>query len=197
MAITYISKAKPVVLWTTLVILLSAAPFKAPAQVIPSMRVPPGISLFGTYTAVKPDYQYYGDLAVSGGTLGGFVQTRHIAGLELRGSIVKWGGLEHQESILGGPRFSMHFGRFAPYVCVLGGGANAWRWETPPPKTGKWDAKLVEGFGPQWSTIGGLDIHLQHHFVIRLGELSYSKTYLKNWTMTPLGASVGIVYRIN
>jgi len=30
-----------------------------------------------------------------------------------------------------------------------------------------------------------------------VGELSYSKTYLKNWTMTPYTASAGFVYRIN
>ena len=56
------------------------------------------------------------------------------------------------------------------------------------------EKRLVEGAfqGP----VGGLDIYLQHNFVIRMGEISYSKTYLHGWTMTPLTASAGIVYRL-
>jgi hypothetical protein len=178
-----------------LVLLLSTVAYSGSAQVIPQLKAPPRISVFSTYTSVKPDYQYYGDFAASGVTLGAFFQTRHVLGLEARGSVLRWGGQEHEESALAGPRFSMHFGRVSPYLCVLGGEANAWRWNGPR-HTGQPEPKLEEALGPQWSTVGGLDIYLQHRFVIRMGEISYSKTYLKGWTMTPLTASAGIVYRL-
>jgi hypothetical protein len=187
---------KNYLLRTALVLLSSTAAYSASAQVIPALRSFPRISVFGTFTGVKPDHEYYGDLAVSGVTVGGFLQTRHLVGVELRGSVMRWGGLEHEESVLAGPRVAMHFGRISPYVSLLGGEANAWRWNNPPIK-GEPNPKLDEGLGPQWSTIGGLDVHLSQHFVFRVGELSYSKTYLKNWTMTPYTASAGFVYRIN
>jgi hypothetical protein len=182
-------------LGTALVLLLSTVAYSGSAQVIPQLKSPPRISAFSTYTSVKPDYQYYGDFAVSGVTLGAFLQSRHVWGIEARGSVMRWGGLEHEESALAGPRFSMHFGRFSPYLCALGGEANAWRWRNPR-HTGQPEPKLDEALGPQWSTVGGLDIYLQHRFVIRMGEISYSKTYLNHWTMTPLTASAGIVYRL-
>jgi hypothetical protein len=177
-----------------LLLLLSTFASSASAQVIPQLKSPPRISVFSTFTEVKPDYQYYGDFAVSGVTLGAYLQTRHVLGIEARASVMRWGGLEHEESALAGPRFSMHFGRVSPYLCILGGEANAWRWNNPR-HTGQPEPKLDEALGPQWSTVGGLDIYLEHHFVIRMGELSYSKTYLNGWTMTPLTASAGIVYR--
>jgi hypothetical protein len=182
-------------LQTAFVLLLSTVAYSGSAQVIPQLKAPARISVFSTYTAVKPDYQYYGDFAASGVTLGAFLQTRHVLGIEARASVMRWGGLEHEESALAGPRFSMHFGRVSPYLCILGGEANAWRWNGPR-HTGQPEPKLDEALGPQWSTVGGLDIYLQHNFVIRMGEISYSKTYLHGWTMTPLTASAGIVYRL-
>jgi hypothetical protein len=179
-----------------LVLLFSTAAYSASAQVIPSLRSAPQFSVFGAFTEVKPDHQYYEDFAVSGVTAGGFLQTRHLIGVELRGSVMRWGSLEHEESALAGPRFALHFTRISPYFSVLGGEANAWRWNNPV-HTGQPQSKLVEGLGPQWSAIGGLDIRLSQHLVMRVGEISYSKTYLKDWNMTPLTASAGFVYRIN
>jgi hypothetical protein len=190
------SPGKHSLLWTVLVLLFWTAAHSAPAQVVPTLRVPPAISAFGTFTEVKPDFRYYGDLAVYGISLGGFVQTRHVVGVEVRGSILRSGGLEHEESALAGPRFALHLARFSPYVSVLGGEANAWRWSNWP-ISGEPKPELHEGLGPQWSVLGGLDVHLSHHIVLRVGELSYSKTYLKDWTMTPLTASAGFVYRLN
>jgi hypothetical protein len=183
-------------LGTTLLLLSSIAAYSASAQVIPALRSVPRISVFGIFTEVKPDHQYYGDFAVSGVTVGGFLQTRHLIGVEIRASVMRWGGLEHEESALVGPRFAPHFGRISPYLSVLGGEANAWRWNNPV-HTGQPMPKLEEGLGPQWSAISGIDVLLSQHLVLRVGELSYSKTYLKNWTMTPLTASAGFVYRIN
>jgi len=147
-------------LQTAFVLLLSTVAYSGSAQVIPQLKAPPRISVFSTYTSVKPDYQYYGDFAASGVTLGAFLQTRHVLGIEARASVLRWGGLEHEDS------------------------------------AGQPEPKLDEALGPQWSTVGGLDIYLQHNFVIRMGEISYSKTYLHGWTMTPLTASAGIVYRL-
>jgi hypothetical protein len=180
----------------TLALLFSVAACSASAQVIPAFSAIGNVSAFGTFTAVKPDYGYYGDLAVYGITFGGFLQTRHIVGLEARSSLVRSGGIEHEETALVGPRFVLHFANVTPYVSVLGGVANAWRWSNPP-NTGDPPPRMLGGFGPQWSALGGVDIRLNHRFVVRMGELSYAKTYVKAWTLTPLTASAGIVYRIN
>jgi hypothetical protein len=182
---------------TALALLFSASACAASAQVmVPGLISAPNISAFGTFTAVKPDFGYYGDLAVYGISLGGFVQTRHVIGAEVRGALLRSGGIEHEESALAGPRLALHFARISPYVSILGGVANAWRWSHPP-NTGEPPPRMLGGFGPQWSVLCGLDVHLNHHIVFRTGELSYSKTYVKAWTLNPLTASAGIVYRIN
>jgi hypothetical protein len=177
-------------------LLFSAAACTASAQVIPAFSAIGNVSAFGTFTAVKPDSGYYSDAAVYGITLGGFVQTRHLVGLEARGSLLRSGGIEHEEAALAGPRCVLHFGNVTPYVSVLGGVANAWRWSNPP-NTGGPPPRMLGGFGPQWSVLGGLDFRLNHRFVVRMGELSYAKTYVKDWALTPITASAGIVYRIN
>jgi hypothetical protein len=179
-----------------LVLLLWVSTCSASGQVsFPGLHSDPHLSFFGTFTNLKPDYQYYGDYAAVGFTSGAFLQTSHILGFEGRGSITRWQGLEHQETLLVGPRAALHFGHISPYVCFLGGGANGWRWKNPR-LTGQPEPKLIEGFGPQWSTIGGIDVHLTGRFVLRVGEISYSKTYLKNWALTPISASAGFVYRL-
>jgi hypothetical protein len=179
-----------------LVLLFSAAAYSASAQVVPGMRTPPNISLFGTFTAVKPNTSSYGDFAVYGFSAGGFLQLRHLVGVEVRGSLQRSQGLEHQESALAGPRFAMHFGHISPYVSVLGGVANAWRWSRPPVSGQPWP-QLYGGFGPEWSVVGGLDVHLTRHMVMRMGEVSYSKIYLKDWNATPLGVGAGLVFRLD
>lgn len=179
-----------------LVLLFSTTAFSASAQIIEGLLAKPKISVFGTLTAdVQPDFSYYGDPAVYGYSAGGFWQTGHIVGVEVRGSILRLGGLEHEESALAGPRFAMHFGHISPYVSVLGGAGNGWRWSTPPVSGGP-RPRIVEGLGPQWSVLGGLDVQLSQHIVFRTGELSYSKIYLKDWNLTPLNVTTGIVFRL-
>ena len=179
-----------------LVLLSWVSTYSASGQVnFPGLHSDPHLSFFGTFTNLKPDYQYYGDYAAVGFTSGAFLQTSHILGFEGRGSITRWQGLEHQETLLVGPRAALHFGHVSPYVCFLGGGANGWRWKIPR-LTGAPEPKLIEGFGPQWSTVGGIDVHLAGRIVLRVGEISYSKTYLSNWTLTPISASAGFVYRL-
>lgn len=170
--------------------LLGAAQF-ASAQVVPASRQAPDISIFATYTEAKPNFRYLWDFAVYGFSAGGFLQTRHIAGLEVRGSILRWGSDSHEESALAGPRAAMHFGRISPYVSFLVGAGNAWsRTLGHPPLN-------IEAVGLQWSLVGGVDLRLAHHLRLRVGELSYSKIYLTDKTLTPLSASAGLVYRIN
>jgi hypothetical protein len=181
---------------TALALLFAAAGCSAQAQVVPAISAIGNVSAFATFTTVKPDYGYYGDLAVYGVSFGGFLQTRHLVGLEARSSLLRSGGIEHEETALAGPRFVLHFANVTPYVSVLGGVANAWRWSNPPNK-GDPPPRVLGGFGPQWSVLGGLDVRLNHRFVVRMGELSYAKTYVKDWALTPLTASAGIVYRIN
>src|SRR5580700_4756281 len=166
----------------TVLCLFGAAQF-ASAQVGPASRQAPDISIFATATDAKPNFRYLYDRAVYGFSAGGFWQTRHILGVEVRGSILKWGSDQHEESALAGPRAAMHFGRFTPYACGLVGGGNAWSRNLPgkPPF-------IIEDVGLQWSILGGLDVRLAHHFRLRAGELAYSNIYLPNRTLKALNA---------
>jgi hypothetical protein len=177
-----------------LVLLFSTAAYSASAQVITGLLSKPKISVFGTFTDIKPDLSYYGDYAVYGMSGGGFIQSRHIIGGEVRGSITRWGGLEHQETALGGPRAALHLGYLSPYICVLGGAGSVWWWDHPV-HSNQPRPKLDYDIGPEWSGIGGIDVHVSHHIAIRAGEFSYSKIYTRK-TLTPISASVGIVYRL-
>jgi hypothetical protein len=181
-----------------LVVLVSAAAYSAQAQVeIPALRTAPRIAVFSTFTDVKPNHNYVDDLAVWGFSAGGYLQTRHIIGAEVRGSITRWGSAQHEESALVGPRASLHFGNFSPYFAFLGGGGNAWQWNKVPLSSDKPPAVITEETGPQMTVLGGIDFHVKHRLSFRMGELSYSKIYMKNHTITPVSASAGIVYRVN
>jgi ABC-type transport system substrate-binding protein len=182
---------------TALGLLLSAATCAASAQVVPAMASLGNVSGFGTITTVKPDLGFYGDSAVFGISLGGFIQKRPLIGVELRGELLRSGGIEHEEALLTGPRFAPRFGRVSPYVSILGGLANTWRYSHPP-NPEEPPPRILGGFGPQWAVAGGVDFHINRQFVFRTGEISYSQTYTKNnWNMTELTVSTGIVYRFN
>jgi hypothetical protein len=164
------------------------------AQVVPARHRNPDVSIFSTFTDAKPDFRHYKDYAVYGFSLGGFVQTHHVVGVEVRGSVLRWGGGGHQESALAGPRAALHFGRISPYASVLVGAANAW-WYSNPPGKGLPTPRAMEGVGFQWSLLGGVDVRVNHSISLRAGELGYSKIYEDGKTLTPLYASAGIVYR--
>jgi hypothetical protein len=183
---------KQFLLELTTVLCLLGAPQIASAQVGPAMRRAPDIAIFATATDAKPNFHYLYDRAVYGFSAGGFWQTRHILGVEVRGSILKWGSDQHEESALAGPRAALHFGRVSPYGCGLLGAGNAWSRNLPgkPPF-------IIEAVGLEWSILGGVDIRLAHHIRLRVGELAYSKIYLTDRTLTALNASAGFVYRIN
>jgi len=177
--------------FTTVLILFG--PHVVSAQVGPAARLAPNISIFATATDAKPNFRYLYDRAVYGFSAGGFWQTRRLLGVEVRGSILKWGSDQHEESALAGPRAAKRFGRFTPYVCGLVGGGNAWSRNLPD----KQPPFIIEAVGLQWSILGGVDVRLAHHFRVRVGELAYSKIYLSGRTLSALNASAGLVYRID
>ncbi len=179
-----------------LALLFSVTAYSASAQVIPAFKVPPRIAIFGSFTDVKPNYISFSDFAVYGFSAGGYLQTPHVIGAEVRGSITRWGGHQHQESALAGPRASLHFGHYAPYVALLGGGGNTWAFNHAP-KPGLPKPVNTEETSLQWSILGGVDVHLKNRLSLRIGDFSYSQIYRKEQTLTPISASVGIVYRIN
>jgi hypothetical protein len=179
--------------WIAVVFFFWTATHGASAQVVQASRSGPDLSIFATFTDAKPDFHQYNDFAVYGFSLGGFVQTRHVIGLEIRGSILRWGGSDHEESGLAGPRATLHFGRISPYASVLVGAANAWSFSNP---SGEGQQRRgVEGVGFQWALLGGVDVRVKRNISLRVGELGYSKIYEQSKTLTPLYASAGIVYR--
>jgi hypothetical protein len=193
---TYLHHRKHRLARIPLALLFSVTAYSASAQVIPQIKVGPSTAVFGSFTDVKPDYVSFSDFAVYGFSAGGYVQTRRVIGAEVRGSITRWGGHQHQESALVGVRASLHFHHFAPYVAILGGGGNTWSWSNPP-KPGLPKPVNVEETTTQLSVLGGLDMHLKHRLSLRLGELSYSQIYRKEKTLTPISVSAGIVYRVH
>lgn len=193
---TYFHRRKHCLARIPLALLFSVTAYSASAQVIPQIRVGPSTAVFGSFTDVKPDYVSFSDFAVYGFSVGGYLQTRRVIGAEVRGSITRWGGDQHQESALAGVRASLHFHHFAPYVAILGGGGNTWSWSNPP-KPGLPKPVNTEEATTQLSVLGGLDLHLKHRLSLRMGEFSYSQIYRKEKTLTPISASAGIVYRVN
>jgi hypothetical protein len=169
----------------------------ASAQVINGLQAHSNISAYATLPFnVTPDFSYFRTPVVGGYSLGGFYQTPYFVGVEVRGIIQRRLNAEHQESALAGPRFAMRFGRFVPYVSALGGAGNGWRYREPP-IVGVKPPKPIEGLGPQWTIAGGVDVKLTHHLSIRAGEVSYSKIYLKEWNLTPVNITGGVVWRLN
>jgi hypothetical protein len=177
------------------VVLIMLMGHRAPAQAIPVLRLPIRISTFATFTDAKPSFGYYGDRAVWGFTTGGIVQLPRFAGLEVRGSMLRYGGISHQESALAGPRVAVHIFHTTPYASFLLGEGNASWWSNPSGK-GEPKPRRIEAYGFQWTIASGLDIYLHSHITLRLGELSYSHLYEPNKTLVPLTASTGLVFRI-
>src|SRR5271154_6876124 len=107
-------------------VLLLFGPHIALAQVGAAARPAPDIAIFATATDAKPNFRYLYDRAVYGFSAGGYVQPRRLLGVEVRGSLLKWGTRRHEKPALGGPRAVLQYRRLAPYVCGLVGLGNAW-----------------------------------------------------------------------
>jgi hypothetical protein len=183
---------KQFLLGVAVIVCFAGAPQTASAQVVPAGRSAGDVAVFATFTDAKPNFRYLYDRAVYGFSAGGYLQTRHLLGVEVRGSLLKWGSDQHEESALAGPRAALHLGRFSPYISGLVGIGNAWsrNLNSEP-------SLITEATGLQWSILGGLDLHLTHHLRLRVGEVAYSQIYLPKRTLSPLNASAGFVYRIN
>ena len=126
------------------VLLLPFAAKTVCAQVAPPIKYGPAISTFFTLTEGKPDFGWYGDLPVYGFTLGGFTESHRMLSPEWRGSILRRGGWDHQETALAGPRVALHYGRFSPYLSLLGGASHSWYY-TGWPQKGQPDANAESG----------------------------------------------------
>jgi hypothetical protein len=176
------------------VLLLPFAAKTVSAQVAPPVKYGPAISVFGTLTEGKPDFGFYGDLPVYGFTLGGFTDTHRLLGSELRGSFLRTGGNDHQETALAGPRIALHYGRFSPYLSLLGGASHSW-WYTNFPGKGLPKPTMKVGTGLEWSAVSGVDVYMTQTMSLRVGELSYGNVFVGTRTLTSLTASAGIVYR--
>lgn len=182
--------------------LLAAALFfaasagRASAQIIPGLVMRSDVSAFGTLPAnLTPNFAPFDSPVLFGYSLGGFYQTRHVIGAEIRGSIQRRINAQHQESALAGPRAALHFGRITPYTSFLFGAGNGWRFADPP-TPGEKVPKPIEGMGPQWTMLGGVDLHVTNHLAVRVGEVSYSKLYLKHWELSPVNVTAGLVWRL-
>jgi hypothetical protein len=182
--------------------LLTAALFAAfstamgSAQVIPGLVMRSDTSVYVTMPFnVTPNFAPYDSNVLFGYSLGGYYQTRHILGAEIRGSIQRRGNAQHQESALAGPRAAFHFGKFTPYTSFLIGAGNGWRFAEQPP-AGTKPPKPIEGMGAQWTMVGGVDVHLTRNFALRMGEVSYTKLYLKNWNLSPVNLTGGVIWRL-
>jgi hypothetical protein len=145
-------------------------------------------------TEGKPDFGFYGDLPVYGYTLGGFVDSHRLLSPEWRGSILRQGGDDHQATVLGGPRIALHYGRFSPYLSLLGGASHSWYY-TSWPHEGQPKPSMKVGIGLEWSAVSGVDYYLTKSVSLRAVELSYGNVFVGTRTLTSLTASTGIVYR--
>src|ERR1700679_1331693 len=77
-----------------LLLMLCVSTHRASSQVsFPGLHSDPHLSFFGTFTNLKPDYQYYGDYAAVGVPSGVFMQTSHIlgGGVEMENSASRGG----------------------------------------------------------------------------------------------------------
>jgi hypothetical protein len=161
-------------------------PLAAGAQAVaPAMRAPLTINLFGTYTC---GFSQPGANESYGYSLGGFLQSRHLWGLEARGAYLRWGSVDSTFDALAGPRVALHLGRFSPYGAVLLGVGH------PIERVNGPESVLESGNGLEWKLLGGVDYHATHHLSIRLGEVSFSEDYALPKRVSAFDVSGGLVY---
>ena len=168
-------------------LLLIFSPLLAGAQVKPDMRRPLAIHLFGTFT---DGFSSGGRQNNYGYSLGGFVQTRHLWGLESRGTYLRWGSAESWFDALAGPRVALHLARLSPYGAVLVGIGH------PIARTDGPKSRLESGNGFEWKLLSGVDYYAARHFSIRLGEVSFAENYALPKSVRAIDFSGGVVYHI-
>ncbi len=179
-----------------LALVFAALSHSAPAQIIQGLQSRNNLSIYGTLPVdVTPDFGYYAPV-LFGYSFGGYLQTPYVIGAEIRGQVQRRQNAEHQEAALIGPRVAIRFGRLTPYASFLVGAGQGWRYRETPILGAK-QPQPIQNIGTQWTILGGADFKLNHRFSARVGEVSYSKLYLKEWTLSPVNFTAGIVFRIN
>jgi hypothetical protein len=169
------------------ILFLLFTPLIGRAQVGPEMRRPLAVHLFGTYTYGSSDGGTHNNYGYS---LGGFVQTSHLWGLEVRGTYLRWGSDESRFDALAGPRVAIHFARFSPYGAVLVGVGH------PIARLNGPKSKLQSGNGAEVKLLGGVDYYATHHLSIRLGEISFAEYYALPKGVSAIDVSAGLVYHL-
>ena len=167
------------------------APWMGHAQVGPAVRLPLSVHVFGTYTGGNASGPKTNNTTSYGYSLGGFIQTPHFLGGEIRGSYLRWGTDQQRLDALFGLRGGWHHGRFSPYgVALVGAGHPIIR--TNGPKS------LQEsGTGFAWKLGGGVDFYAGRHWSLRAGELSYSMVNaLPHRNISAFDFSAGLVYHV-
>jgi hypothetical protein len=161
-------------------------PLLAAAQAAPAMRGPLTLHLLGTatYGSFNSGTNSYGY------SLGGFVQTSHLWGLEVRGAYLRWGSAESRFDTMIGPRVAFHYGRFSSYGDVLVGVGHPLARLNGPKST------LVSSTGAEVKLLGGVDYYATHHLSIRLGEISFAEYYALPKSLSAIDFSGGFVYHI-
>jgi hypothetical protein len=162
-------------------------PLLARAQVAPEMRSPPSLHVFGNYTYGSSDW---GTSHNFGYSLGAFVQTRHLWGLELRGDYLRWGSDNSRFDVVAGPRVAIHFARFSTYGAVLVGAGH------PIERVKGPKFRLESGTGAELKLLGGVDYYATHHLSLRLGEISFSEYYALPQGVSAIDVSAGLVYHL-
>ncbi|GGG99416.1 outer membrane protein [Silvibacterium dinghuense] len=148
-----------------------------------------GAHVFGELSFGFPNYdaEY-----LRGVTAGGYFQRSRWIGLEVRGSMLRWGpSTMHQSSILTGPRVQYPFHRFIPYLAFEPGVTH-----TVLPYTGYPGSALVGSNNFAWQIIGGVDYRLTHRLWVRAGEASYGHINVIQNGLSPKSFSAGLNYRI-
>lgn len=174
-------------------VLLTLCSLSAWAQVVPAIHSRARMAIYGDFSAAQPNFGTSAGF-IYGFTVGGYLQSSHVIGFDMRGIVLRAGGPDHESSVLVGPRAAFHFARFSPYTALDVGAGHAWRY---PKQDGGDEAqgKRVHGTGLQWSLIGGMDLYWGHHVSVRMAELTYSSIYATNQSRIPINYSTGLIYR--
>jgi Outer membrane protein beta-barrel domain len=171
---------------------LSAAP--ALAQQLGSASKSAEISAFGGYTNINSDYGTRNNGITIGADYTRFFHFPVAPSFEVRANRTSGLGLT-EESVLFGLRLEAPFRqRFHPYITALYGGTKI-LFKMPPTPTYTYDQTSATSLG------GGIDFDVTHNFRAKFDFQQQFEDFGPNgihqdFTLTPAGFTVGVVYRI-
>jgi opacity protein-like surface antigen len=181
-----------IVLSLFLLAALGAAP--ARAQQDSSASKSAEISAFGGYTNLNSDYGRRNNGITLGADYTRFLHFPITPSFEVRANHTSGPGLT-EESVLFGLRLEAPFRqRFHPYATVLYGGTKI-IFKTPPTPTYTYDQSSAISIG------GGVDFDVTHNFRAKFDFQQQFEDFGNNgihqdFTLTPAGFTIGVVYRI-